>query len=73
MRGYPVEHAVCPTCTFPSSGNQSLGLERTGALVFGCVLPPHRVRVRPWDPGTQRLAGFRCPEAARDTWLLQVL
>lgn len=43
MPGYPVERAAYPTCTFPSSGSQSLGLEGRGAQTFGCVLPPYRV------------------------------
>ena len=73
MLGYPVERAACLACTFPSSGNQSLGLEGMGALTFGCVLPPRRVTVRPWGPGTQRLAGFRSSDTARDSRLLQVL
>lgn len=64
---------VCPICIFSSSGNQSLGLEGTGALTFDCALFPHGVRVRPWDPGMQRLAEFHSPDTARDTLLLQVL
>lgn len=48
-------------------------LEVTEALAFGCVLPTHRVRVRVCDPGMQRLMGFRSPDTARDTQLLQVL
>lgn len=71
ISGYPVRACHMPHVYVFLP--QKPELEGTGALIFDCVLPPHGVRVRPWDPGMQRLGGFRSPDAARDTWLLQVL
>lgn len=39
MPWYPVKRDACPTCTLPSSRNQSLGLEGTGAPISGCFAP----------------------------------